>query len=206
MRTAKPSKLEIIQIIISITGIGAAIAHVARPELAVDSVTFGFLLISVIPWLAPLIKAAELPGGFKIEFQDIQTAADKITFGSTPQPPSPNDQPEAAYLSIVDQDPNLALTGLRIEIEKRLREIAPVAELPKSRPLSQLIRDLNAKSVLTLEQTSGLLELVNLGNQAAHGVEVSPSAASSAIQSGPQVLNVLDSILKSMTILMQNKS
>lgn len=170
--------------------------HVAHPELAVDSITFGFLVIAVLPWLAPLIKAAELPGGIKIEFQDVQAAAEKITLGSLSQLEK-NEQPEAAYLSIVDQDPNLALTGLRIEIEKRLRELAPLVVLPKSsRPLSQLIRDLQAASILLPEQSSGLLDLVSLGNQAAHGVEVSPSAAYSAIQSGPQVLSVLDSILK----------
>lgn len=195
MPIPKPSKINVIQIILSFFGIGAAFVHVAHPELAVDSVTFGFLLIAVLPWLAPLIKAAELPGGIKIEFQDVQAAAEKITLGSSSQLEK-DEQPEAAYLSIVDQDPNLALTGLRIEIEKRLRELAPLVGLPKGKPLSQLIRDLQAASILLPEQSSGLLELVSLGNQAAHGVEVSPSAAYSAIKSGPQVLSVLDSILK----------
>ena len=195
MPISKPSKITVIQIILSFIGIGAAVVHVAHPELAVDSVTFGFLLIAVLPWLAPLIKAAELPGGIKIEFQDVQAAAEKITLCSSSKLDQ-KEQPEAAYLSIVDQDPNLALTGLRIEIEKRLRELAPLVGLPKSRPLSQLIRDLQAESVLSSEQSSGLLELVSLVNQAAHGVEVSPSAAYSAIQSGPQVLSVLDLILK----------
>jgi hypothetical protein len=198
MPISTPSKITVIQTILSFIGIGAAFVHVSHPELAVDSVTFGFLLIAVLPWLAPLIKAAELPGGIKIEFQDVQAAADKITLGSSSQLDH-KEQPEAAYLSIVDQDPNLALTGLRIEIEKRLRELAPIVGLPKSRPLSQLIRDLQTESVLSSEQSRGLLELVSLGNQAAHGVEVSPSAAYSAIQSGPQVLSVIDSVLKANT-------
>ena len=195
MPISMPPRITVIQAVMSIVGIVAAVVHVARPDLALDSVALGFLAIAVLPWLAPLIKAAELPGGIKIEFQDVHEAAEKITLGLSSSI-APKDQLEAAYLSIVDQDPNLAITGLRIEIEKRLRELAPVAGLPKSRPLSQLIRDLQVASFLTSEQSSGLLELVKLGNQAAHGVEVSPSAAYSAIQSGPSVLMFLDSLLK----------
>ncbi len=98
----------------SIITLGALVAVLARviwPDLAIDGVTLGLLGLSVLPWLSPLVKSAELPGGFKIEFQDVQAAGDKITGGMTPRPPG-QVLPTPSYLEVSDIDPNLALVGL----------------------------------------------------------------------------------------------
>lgn len=42
---------------------GVAVAHAVRPNLAIDAVTLFALIVAVIPWLQPLFKSVELPGG-----------------------------------------------------------------------------------------------------------------------------------------------
>lgn len=170
------------------------VVHVAFPSLAIDAISLGFLVVAVLPWLAPLIKAAELPGGFKIEFQDVKAAAERVAAGA-PEVETKVAAPEPSFLTIAGQDPGLALTGLRIEIEKRLRSLAERAGIPKTRPLTQLTRDLQERDVLSAESAAGLRDLIALGNQAAHGVQMGPDVAYSAMEFGPRVLQVLDAKL-----------
>jgi hypothetical protein len=67
--------------------------------------------------------------------------------------------------------------------------------VPRSRSLVQLTRDLEERGVLHPQSAGGLRDLIALGNQAAHGVEVAPEVAYSAVEYGPRVLRVLDAKL-----------
>src|SRR5690348_8036711 len=40
--------------------------------LSSDTVTLALLVLAVLPWLDSLIKTAELPGGWKIEFRELK--------------------------------------------------------------------------------------------------------------------------------------
>ena len=62
----------------SIAAILIAVIHFLRPSLRPDTTYVAALVLAVIPWLAPLIKSVELPGGFKIEVQDLKEATDKL--------------------------------------------------------------------------------------------------------------------------------
>lgn len=187
-----------LKLLVSAIALAALVVRIAFPDLGLDAVSLGLLALAVLPWLSPLIKSAELPGGVKIEFQDVAAAAQKVATGSRHDLRGIDHVAEPSFVAIAEQDPSLALVALRIEIEKRLRQIAERSDLPPSRPLTQLSRDLEAKQVLSHESMSGLRELVTLGNQAAHGVEVSRAAAFSAVEYGPKVLSVLDAKLSEL--------
>jgi hypothetical protein len=60
-----------LKIVVSVMGLLAAIVHVSRPDLRIDSVTIILLVIAVIPWAQPLIKSIELLG-VKLELQQLQ--------------------------------------------------------------------------------------------------------------------------------------
>jgi len=183
-----------LKIAISVIATVGLIAHLAFPNLAIDAISLSLLVVAVLPWLAPLVKAAELPGGFKIEFQDVKEAAERVAAGA-PEVIAATGPHEPLYMAISEQDPGLALVGLRIEIEKRLRQLAERSGIVKSRPLAQLTKELEELSVLSAESASGLRELIALGNQAAHGVRVGPDVAYSAVEFGPKVLQILDAKL-----------
>lgn len=180
---------------ISVGAIGVIILRIVRPDLQVDAVTLGLILVSILPWLASLIKSAEFPGGWKIEFQDVQAAGAKIT-PAVSESRETAELPKPSYLEISDKDPNLALVGLRIEIEKRLRGLASRYQLAETRSLMRIFEELRKQGILNDSSVSGLQELVMAGNQAAHGADVDPRAAAWAIDYGPQVLATLDAKLK----------
>src|SRR2546430_1224818 len=52
--------------------------HLIWPKISLDLTATILLIVALIPWLAPVVKSIELPGGFKIEVQDVKEATDKI--------------------------------------------------------------------------------------------------------------------------------
>jgi len=184
-----------LKIAISVCALLVIAARIVWPGIRLDAVTLGLVTIGVLPWFSALIKSAEFPGGWKIEFQDVQTAGAKVTNAAPPALPSA-EMPRPSYLDVSDRDPNLALVGLRIEIEKRLRALAEKYQIRGTRSMLQMFDELRRRGVLNDPSVSGLQELVMAGNQAAHGADVDPRAAAWAIDYGPQVLAVLDAKLQ----------
>jgi hypothetical protein len=161
------------------------------PSLNIDAVTFGLLLVAILPWLSSLIESAKFPGGWEVKFRDIQSAGAKVTSILTPSI-AQNSLPKPAFLSVADLDPNLALVGLRIEIETRLRKLTAKHGIRDERSLMRMFNELLRTGVLNDASMSGLQELVMAGNQAAHGASVEKSVAQWAVDYGPEVLAALD--------------
>lgn len=146
----------------------------------------GLLLIAVLPWLGFIFKSVELPGGLKVEYPALQKAkeeADKAGLLAEPAVEQP------AYLAVFEDDPNLALAGLRIEIERCLRGIAEAKQLPVARvSVSRLLRLLRDHEALSQQDGAVLTDLLGLLNSAVHGAEVDPRAAQWAMDVGPRLL------------------
>src|SRR5205809_79807 len=107
-----------LRVILTLAGLVLIAVHLMWPDLKVDVITLGLVIFAALPWLATLIKSAEFPGGWKVEFTDLTHAAKKIVGDS--QPPSTNSLgvgPAATGLYRLD-DPNVALVAMRIEIER----------------------------------------------------------------------------------------
>lgn len=171
-----------------------AIAHLIWPNIAIDAITLALVVIAILPWLAPLVKSLELPGGWKVEFQELQKAASRAdTAGLLAAVPSRSED-SFSFQSISKRDPNLALAGLRIEIEKRLSKLAEVNNVALRRPMGigQLLRALAQREVLTNEERSILSDMVNMLNAAVHGAIVDRQSADWAIDVGPRLLTSLE--------------
>ncbi len=180
--------------IVSLGALILALIHIIWPQLAIDAIALVLIIIAILPWLAPLVKTLELPGGWKVEFQELQKAASRAeTAGLLATQPS-EQETAFSFQSIANQDPNLALAGLRIEIEKRLSLLAEIHGLSSRRPLSvgQALRALAQAEVLTHEERSILADMVNMLNSAVHGAQVDSRAATWAIDIGPRLLTSLD--------------
>lgn len=188
--------------VVSLGALLLALAHILWPKLAIDAVALALIVIAILPWLSPLVKSLELPGGWKLEFQELQKAASRAeTAGLLAAEPK---EPEAlfSFQSIANRDPVLALAGLRIEIEKRLASLAEAHSLSSGRRslgVGQLLRLLAQAEVLTNEERSILADMVNLLNSAVHGADVDPRAAAWAIDVGPRLLTSLDERVQEAT-------
>lgn len=175
-----------------------ALAHIIWPALTIDAITVTLIFISIIPWLAPLFKSLELPGGWKIEFQDLERARSKADkAGLLPESPKFESEKQYSFQLVAQEDPKLALAGLRIEIEKRLTEIAESNQLNVERAgIGRLLRVLGEKQLLSQEQRSVLADMVGLLNAAVHGGNIDSRASEWALDVGPRLVGALEEKIK----------
>jgi hypothetical protein len=90
----------------------------------IDAITLALLVIAAIPWLRPLFKSLELPGGLKVEFQDVKNVTERADAAGLVASQPPGNPNTYSFQLIADNDPNLALAGLRIELERHLGQLA----------------------------------------------------------------------------------
>lgn len=191
---SQPIPLMRLRQVVSLGALLLALSHIIWPQLAIDAIALALIVIAILPWLAPLIKSLELPGGWKVEFQELQKAASRAESAGLLAAEPSQEEVTFSFQSIATRDPNLALAGLRIEIEKRLSLLAEIHGLNARRPMSvgQALRALAQAEVLSNEERSILADMVNMLNSAVHGAEVDSRAANWAIEVGPRLLTSLD--------------
>ncbi len=155
-------------------------------------ITLGLTALALLPWLLKFVKSAKLPGGIEVELRDELTAAtEKADVAGLLTSPQPGVTISPSYALIFDHDPVLAVAGLRIELERRLRELAKEAGIEARGGMGMLLRQLPPE-VLPREQASVLADLAPLLNKAVHSEEFSKDAADWAMEVGPQLLASLD--------------
>jgi len=187
-----------LQIIISVGALLIAVTHMIWPSIKIDLITVTLVVIAIIPWLTPLFKSLEFPGGWKVEFQDVQNAKDKADKAGLLVTESKVEKPEYAYLQVAEQDPNLALAGLRIEIEKRLVRIAQVNDVSAQRAgVGQMLRILSERDILTNQERSALADIIGVLNKAVHGASVDQQTVDLAMEMGARLIEALDEKISS---------
>jgi len=183
--------------------------HVIYPKLAIDSITISLLVLLIVVWFFPWVKAFKFPGG-EIQMRDVEKAQEslaKVDLPRRPQPPTnltitAIDGVELGKLSLRDQllegDPNLALASLRIEIERRLRELATKRGIfvQKIAGVTQVIQALRERGDLDPKLASSLLEIIALCNRAVHGAKVDTEVARSTVALGEELLSVLNNLIQ----------
>ena len=182
----------ITKVMITIIALIFATVHIIRPDLTIDSVTLGLIVIAILPWISPMVQSFELPGGLKVQFREMKKATEKIEKAGL-LPIRPKEEYKYMFQRVSEEDPILALASLRIEIENRLREIAGKRDIPiHKKGAGQLLNELSRSDILTKEERSALADLMSILNKAVHGAQLNEKAAQWAIEIGPRVLEGLD--------------
>ena len=198
-----------LKLIISIVATLIAVAHLIFPKVSIDIITVVLIAIAIIPWLETLFKSVELPGGVKLEFKElekIEKEAKKIGLISTeeltPKVENDKDKPKYYFVEIAEKNQELALVSLRIEIEKRLREIAAKYSIDTQRySVIRIIDALGNKNILTLQETTVLKDMISTLNHAAHGVEYDKRNAQWVIDNGPSIVDSLENRIANRGII-----
>jgi hypothetical protein len=182
------------RIALSVIALAIAAAHLLVPTFTIDAVTGIALVVAILPWLRPIFKSIEIPGGIKVEFRDIEKVAKRAqATGLLLANDGPIEAASHTFLTVADLDPTLALAGLRIEIERRLDKIARMHGLTGNpRGIGNLLRFLNSRELINGSERATLEDLVALLNAAVHGAEIDPAAVDRALQIGPRILGALD--------------
>lgn len=185
-----------IQILITAGALFVALLHSIFPDIRIDSSTVALIVIAVIPWLGVLFRSLELPGGLKIEYQEIKEAKNAaVEAGFLENEASPKKPKQTyAFEAIAEDDPNLALSGLRIAIESRIREIYNSKNAHDSRiiPLRQVLNRLQEQEILQGKEYAAILDILPLLNRAAHGAHIDTRSANIALEVGIGILRTLD--------------
>ena len=179
----------IIQITISLIGLIFIVSHLIWPELKIDGITVILVVIIIAPWLAPVFKSFELPGGLKFEYHQLENATEKLKdAGWIKQVKSVETSKEHykySFLNVVDLDSNLALSGLRMEIESRLKDLAEHNSISiKNKGINQLTRELSTNGILTNIESSAIIDILPFLNRASHGQEIDKKIHDWVIQIG----------------------
>lgn len=174
---------------VTLGALAIALAHIVFPRLAIDAVALALIVVAVVPWLAPLFKSVQIPGGWKVEFQELQDVAAKAGDAGLLSHAPPAMETEYAFQSVAERDPNLALAGLRIELEKRLVRLAEANGIGTAmQGMGRLLRSLASRGILSEDEESVLSDLVHLLNAAVHGASVDPRATEWAMDVGPLLI------------------
>lgn len=177
--------MKIIAGFVTLLFLGLAFGHLFVDGFTVDSIAIVLLILAVLPWLFPYLKSLELPGGIKIELKAVQEAINKVASNDAPETDSP---PR-------NIDPQLALVALRIDIEKLIRSYQTDIGT-KNSSLSIRVQVLANDGVLSREVAQGILEIIKLGNAAAHGAEVDKDAAEFVLFKSNSIIKQLEAQLK----------
>lgn len=161
------------------------------------------VVILIFPWLLPYIKTAKLPGGFEIttrEVRQLEVAAGRSAIGTVPVAmPAPRRRgappPSSSIrLMLFKADPNLALASLRLDIERKLREIATNRQLDVERlPLWQVLNILHEREIIGSSEFESLRMIIKVCNKAVHAEKVDSALALRVLDIGDLALQYLDS-------------
>lgn len=178
--------MKIIAGLVSVLFVVLATIHIFVDGITIDAIAIILLVLAFLPWMFPYLKSLELPGGVKIELKDVQQAIEKVSEGEDEDEPA-SATSEYDFLSVIAaHDPSLALVAVRIEIEKAVRSRLGDEDSPT--PLIKAIYHLTSDGVITNTVADGLRDFIQLGNQAAHGVEVDNQAAEYVIENAGKIL------------------
>ncbi len=187
-----------LKIIITSVAILVAVAHVVFPAAKIDIITVALIAMSIIPWVEPLFKSVGLPGGLTFQFQDLEKIeVDAKKAGLITTDNSNNESvtilPKYDFIEIAEKDKSLALMSLRIEIEKKLRQLATVNKIDTGHySATRLIDMLEQKNILTANENNVLKNILPILNKAAHAVEYDERAATWVIENGPSIISNLE--------------
>jgi hypothetical protein len=190
-----------IQYLITLTALSLALIHLIWPMIRIDTITLTLFVISILPWLSSLFKSIELPGGLKVQYQDLEKIEDRAIQSGLITTEIDKIDESYSFQTVASKDPNLALAGLRIELEKRLMHLASTRHLPiNKKGLHALLEVLNHNELINGSEKALLSDLVALLNSAVHGATVDSSALDWALEIGPKILNALEARSQSSEI------
>jgi Domain of unknown function (DUF4145) len=179
--------------------------------IAWPTTVVGLMLVFRVPIRTILhrLRKAELPGGVSIDFQEEIQQAKKLS-EKVEALPTPADRPKTPalpiteanarmlsvglrptssgldmnyYREIANSDPNLALAGLRIELETMANNVAQGFNIArrKNESLNSLLSRLSEHGAITNEQRDLMRKILSLCNQAVHGRTVTKAEADEVI-------------------------
>lgn len=188
-----------VKLVVTVASVGLVVARIARPDLIIDATSLGFLLVAILPWLSSLFDSIQFPGGGGVTFRAAVERAKQSGDAIVSESPPPTQQNTASAggtvakqrVPLTATDPNLAFVALRIDLERALTDIAQRHDI-SGRTIRELVQRLVQQRVLPPSVGRSVRNLIDVGNQAAHGKPIDRDAGAWAQDSGAEILAALE--------------
>ncbi len=130
-----PAHLKWLRYIISLGALVVAVVHLTCQVLAIDAVTLALVVIAILPWIAPLVKSVELPGGLKVELRELVKREVSKTTAETLRRVTTLDRKLIEYWEreslLKHQDSEPKLRSLEENVEQLERDLSDAPEPDK---------------------------------------------------------------------------
>ncbi len=132
-------------------------------------------------------------GGTRISRESLTKEAEQV--GLLAPKNETSKEPPYFFQTISEKDPQLALLGLRSEIEQRIIQLAEKHELTSTgKGLGKMLRDLQERRIFTGGEWSVITDMIGSLNNAAHtpNKDIRIETVEWALEVGPRLLKTLD--------------
>lgn len=184
----KKAETRNIKIFISVIAFMGIIIHTINPFLAIDYVTVLLLLIGISPWLSSIFKSLKF-GDLTIEYKDLEKIEEKLDNARLIIKPVDD---KNVFMPEKEEDPILSLAWLRIEIEKKIKNLNNLCGIRNSNNFNNMLQELKEKDIISYKELSALRDLRAILNKAIHGENVDSRASEWAFSVGSEILSALD--------------
>lgn len=106
--------------LISIVAVLILLIRIIFPDLSIDAVSLGLIILALMPWLSPIIKSVEIFGIGKIEMQELKSQVEQLQNAVI----KANLQADLATAKITDQEENSFKSETDIIPKQRLLDLA----------------------------------------------------------------------------------
>jgi hypothetical protein len=199
--------INVMQIIVFIFGLLLIVARGFWPNIfMVDAFSILILFVISIPLFANYLRRAKFPGAefeFKEEIKETRKLVEISTEQAKSLYASTNHEAAEKYetfrlervIEIFEEDPILALAGLRIEIEKKLRLAVEFLGLSseQNKGITHYIKVLRQYKYLSDEQAEALSRITRMCNKAVHGGRIT-------VQEAREIIKLADELNQSFAI------
>lgn len=164
----------------------------------VDASSVALLIFIAVLLFLPYIKSIELPGGGKVTFKDTVNEIYRLSISTFPGSSINTvrrDSWDNKLLFLATEDPNLALAGLRMRLEEKLRALAVKIKIRGAERISlrKLLREVQGVDVLIPGQVYYLFDsLIDATNKAVHGQKVEHDDAIRLLDTGATLIQFLE--------------
>lgn len=180
-----------IKITISVISFIGILAHIIFPDIAIDFTSISLLLIGISPWLSSILKSLKF-GDLTIEYRDLEKIEERLDKANLIKTIEEKD----LFIPEKLEDPIMSLAWLRIEIEKKIKDLNSLCNFQKSRNFHKMLQQLKDKEIIDFKEFSALKDLRGILNKAIHGETIDPRASKWAFTVGSEILSALDTRIK----------
>ncbi len=176
--------------------VGLLIIHMVDHKATIDYISVALLVLAGLPWILPLLRHLELPGGIKMDLkegvEEVQQLAKQEGFIDSASVESIVQGPDdLVYEQLLKQDPNLALAAMRLNLERQLTSLLVDKTNIQFAGIGRILEMLRQRGTISQSEYVVIQHIVPVLNKAVHGSTIDPHSARRIISIGLQLMHSL---------------